>query len=144
MARVTATEVRTIIVLDPLILDTQVDVFIISANLITNRVETIGGLTDVPTLKEIERWLSAHLLTVRDNRSASEKADVVSQSFQFKLGLNFNVSEYGQNALLLDSSGTLAALQNQAEGEGSATAEFGAMGPVSNEDLKDLFRFACL
>lgn len=135
MARVTVAEVKQIIPIDATIPDADLDIYIISANFITDRVQNEGGQTDAVKLKEIERWLSAHYIAVRDMRSDTEKADVVSQKFQFKLGLNFNVTMFGQQALLLDETGTLAGLQAQAEGKGTATASLEALGPVPSSEL---------
>ena len=60
----------------------------------------------------------------------------MSQSFRVQLGLNFNVTHFGQQALLLDTTGTLAALQKQAT-DGTMTAASGvAMGPISTEDIE--------
>ncbi len=132
MARVTPTEVKEIIEIDSTITDPQIEVFIISANLLTNRCEA-NGLTDADTLKEVERWLSAHLVAIRDTRSSSEKADVVAQSFQYKLGLNFNVTMYGQQALLMDASGTLAAIQDDAENGRSVKAGILTLGTPEDE-----------
>ena len=91
---------------------TNIGAFITAANLIIN-----SKLADVTytneddedtteaTKKEIERWLSAHLVAIRDTRSKEEKAGSVSQSFQYKLGLNLQVTMYGQNACMIDTSG---------------------------------------
>ena len=85
-------------------------------------------------LELIERWLSAHFICIRDPQASSEKAGSVGQSLQNKVDLHFNQTRYGQMALLLDTSGTLAALQAQAEGKGVLTASLTSLGPVSDED----------
>jgi len=131
MARVTATEVKEIV--ETTIIDAEVDTFIIVANLTTNRVNTEGGITDAATLKEIERWLSAHFVRIRDIASASEKAGPVAQSFQYKVDLNFNQTQYGQQALILDYSGTLASLQKQAEDGTAASTTFRVISPELNK-----------
>jgi len=135
--RVTVTEVKQIIDVDSTIVDANLEVFIIAANLLTTRCSTLGGLTDATQLKEIERWLSAHFIAIRDVRVASEKASVMSQSFQYKVDLNLNQTQYGQQALLLDTSGTLASLQSQAKGAAGGVASFKAFGPVSDQEVTD-------
>ena len=132
--RVTPTEVRQIYAYDTSILDADAEVFITAANQMTNLVNTTGGITVTATLKEIERWLAAHFICIRDPQAASEKAGTVGQTLQQKVELHFNQTRYGQMALLLDTSGTLAALQLQAEGEGVLTASLTVLGPVSDED----------
>jgi len=137
MARVTASEVKEI--LETQLDDTIVDVFIIPANKLTDRVEAedTESLLDATELKEIERWLAAHFTAIRDTRVSNEKAGSVSQGFQYKVDLNFNVTMYGQTALVLDVTGFLAALQKQAEDGQAVTASVSALGPVSSEDIQN-------
>jgi len=61
-------------------------------------------------LELIERWLAAHLYTVRDPRMVSEHAGSVSGSVQSHVGLGFDTSHYGQTAMRLDTNGGLSAL----------------------------------
>lgn len=100
--RVTEAEVRMICEVDTAITGATFDVFISAANILVN------GIVGLPaaTLKEIERWLSAHFVSIRDQRVSSESAGV-SQSFQVSLGLNLQVTMYGQQALMLDTTGYL-------------------------------------
>lgn len=130
--RVTVTEVKQIIEIDSTIVDADLEVFITSANILTNKVNVDGGITDASQLKEIERWLSAHLMAIRDLRVDSEKAGPVSQKFQYKLALNFNVTMYGQQALILDTSGTLATLQRDAS-RGKIRASLSTLGTPEDE-----------
>jgi len=112
MARVTVAEVKQIIEIDSTISDTDLGVFITAANLVVTNT-CIDSALDDTTLKEIERWLSAHFIAIRDMRSDSEKAGEVSIKYQYKLGLRLEVTMYGQQAMLLDFSGALSALNNQ-------------------------------
>jgi hypothetical protein len=65
------------------------------------------GLT-VATQTIVETWLSAHFVAIRDMRAASESAGPVSQSFQFRVDLGLNATMYGQQAMMLDTSGGLS------------------------------------
>jgi len=105
MARVTATEVKEIIDTD--LSDAIVDVFINSANIIVT--DRLGDNTDITAdhKKEIERWLSAHLVAIRDQRSESEKVGDASVKYQGKTGLGLDVTLYGQQVKVLDTTGTL-------------------------------------
>jgi hypothetical protein len=108
MARVTATEVRQIIVLKSDITDTQVDVFINQANLfVTN---TFSGDTTVSddTLKEIERNISAHFLHALDPREQEKAVSKARSKYSGNFGMRLESTTYGQNALLLDPTGKLA------------------------------------
>ena len=103
MPRVTDTEVFAII--DTTL--TDIDVFINTANMmVTSWLET-AGLTD-EVLKEIERYLAAHVLSVQDQRVKSVGVDVLSESYQGQWGMGLNGTSYGQMAILLDTSGTLS------------------------------------
>lgn len=130
--RVTADDVKVIIDIDENISDARIVIFIKSANILTNNVNTIGGLTDADLLMEIERWLSAHLVAILDVRSASEKADEVSQKFQYKVDLGFNQTQYGQQALALDTTGYLAGLQEDSQNGGSIVASLDVLGTSTN------------
>jgi len=88
---------------------TDIDVFINTANLMVTGYLTGKGLSDA-TLKEIEKYISAHILSLRDPRTKSVGVDVLSESYQGQWGLGLNGTSYGQTAILLDTSGTLGML----------------------------------
>ena len=107
MARVTALEVKAII-------DTDADPtpFIFAATLIVDRI--VSDLASDDVLKEIERWIAAHLVAVRDPRLSSESFGGASESLQTgQLGMGLKYTSYGQQALLLDPTGILAALDKK-------------------------------
>jgi len=64
-------------------------------------------------LELIERWLSAHFYAIRDQRKDSEKAGSVAEKNQYKVDLNLAQTIYGQQAMLLDTEGGLAALNKK-------------------------------
>lgn len=104
MGRVTAEDVERIITtsLDPM-------PFIDAANVIvTDRLDD-QSLSEA-ALKEIERWLAAHFIAVSDPQKKSQSIDGASETYVLPPvtadGLKSTV--YGQQALLLDSSGALA------------------------------------
>lgn len=68
---------------------------------------------DAGTLELIERWLSAHFYAIRDQRTAMEKAGDVAEEFQYKVGLMLQQTIFGQQAMVLDFHGYLAALQRR-------------------------------
>jgi hypothetical protein len=101
MARVTATEVKTLIETD--LADGAIANQILMANAMTNRV-LAAGLTDADTLKLIEMNLAAHFIaTTVDPRTKSEGVSGISQTNEG----NFQKSRYWDNALTLDTTGTL-------------------------------------
>jgi len=119
MARVTEAEVKEIIEVDTSI--TDISAFITAANQTVTTKCTDSSLTDA-ILKEIERWLAAHFVAIRDTRRSAEKAGSVGENFQYSLGLNLQVTMYGQQACMLDTSGALLAMSKGAAGVATITA----------------------
>lgn len=65
-------------------------------------------------LELIERWLSAHFYVVMDPRVQQEGVSGVYQQFEpIKVDLGLNLTKYGQQAMVLDYAGNLAALNLQ-------------------------------
>jgi len=76
---------------------------------------------DATRLELIERWLSAHVYTIRDMRASEERAGPVSERKQSAIALGFDTSHYGQMAMRLDTKGGLAILNEQMKkGKGQA------------------------
>jgi len=76
---------------------------------------------DATRLELIERWLSAHVYTIRDMRASEERAGAVSERKQSAVALGFDSSHYGQMAMRLDTKGGLAVLNEQMKkGKGQA------------------------
>jgi len=110
MARTSVTAVDLIIEVDSSISRTP---FIEAANALVTECCGDSANYTAAHLELIERWLSAHLYTVRDMRAESEKAGPVSEKKQSKVDLGFDSSHYGQTAMRLDWEGGLAALNNR-------------------------------
>ena len=125
-ARVTSDEVKEIIEVDATI--TDITPFITAANLLVTKECTDSSLTTA-LLKEIERWLAAHFVAIRDARRSAEKAGSVGENFQYKLGLNLQVTTYGQQACMLDTSGALFALSEKG---GQVTATLTTIEPITS------------
>jgi hypothetical protein len=110
-ARVTAAEIAEICELDPTI--TSLTPFIRPATLIVDEdLEPLGELS-AARLKEIELYLAAHFYSVRDPKTQSESAGV-SVSYEGSSGVGLKRTRYGQQAIVLDSTGTLSSLDNAA------------------------------
>lgn len=63
----------------------------------------------------IERWLAAHAYTIFDNQLSAAKAGTISVGFQHKIDMGLKASMYGQQAIMLDNYGGLAAWDNTAK-----------------------------
>lgn len=74
----------------------------------TNDTTSILSATD---LEIIERWLSAHFYAQSDQLYTSKSTGKASGSFQGQTGMQLENTIYGQQAMLLDASGYLSALQ---------------------------------
>lgn len=62
------------------------------------------------TLKEIERWLAAHFASINDPLAKTERTGDATTSFHGNSGLGLDFTPYGQQAKLLDPTGTLTKL----------------------------------
>lgn len=114
-ARTTYAQVAAIIDLDAGLIPDEAALtpFIDVANDLVTEACVTGGPTPAYSdvrLELIERWLTAHIYTIRDPRASSESAGAVSVSYQSSVGLGFDTSHYGQMAMRLDTNGGLATL----------------------------------
>lgn len=106
----TRTDVTTVkLIIATTLSDAQITAFIGTANLVVTSNLADKGLSDA-TLTDIETWLSAHLLSMRDQRVIGRSIGDVSFQYQGQTGLGLDATIYGQQVKLLDSSGTLASL----------------------------------
>ena len=124
--RTTAEEIGKIIDLDETISD--LDPFINAANELVNEYCAVISTYTETRLTLIETWLAAHFYAIRDPRAASESVGV-GASYQYKVDLNLSVTTYGQQAMLLDTAGGLAALSKRSsEGQKKASFSIAWMG----------------
>lgn len=119
MIRVTYEEVQGIFETD--LTELQINNFIRGANLIVENSLVPADALDDATLKEIELYLAAHLCCMRDQRVSSNSVRNVSESYQYKLGLRLEVTMYGQQCLIFDTTGIL---HNLNKGRKSASMSF--------------------
>lgn len=103
MARVTDAEVKEI-----LTTTLTTTAFITAANLTVTRV--LGTSLNADELKEIERWLAAHLTCMNDPRERAITVGAASAGFEGDWGLGLDHTRYGQQVKILDTTGKLAAL----------------------------------
>lgn len=114
--RTTSTLVSAIIEVDSNISLTE---FINIASILTDRVSTCAtgkGITLTSTeLEAIERYLAAHLYSLRDPLYKSKKTQDASASFQTGLdgAGGFGSTTYGRMAMSLDHSGCLREMNGQ-------------------------------
>jgi len=109
--RVTSAEVIAILGDDNSDL-TDVSAFIAMATLLTDKCSAAG--LAAADCKEVERWLSAHLVATGARRLVKSSAvGPISESFDSKIDLGLNGTSYGQQAIALDTTSTLASLSGK-------------------------------
>lgn len=106
MYRVTEAEVREIIDVSASL---AFNAFIVVANLMVTKHLVGTGLTD-PELKEIERWLSAHFVAVREPRVRQRSIGDARETYAISGGYSggLDATPYGQQVMLLDWTGVLS------------------------------------
>jgi len=82
-----------------------------AATIRENSLDSLTELSDDERF-EIERWLSAHFYTCAFTRLDAEIIDDGEVKARSKTGKNFDLTHYGQMAMMLDTSGTLKELND--------------------------------
>jgi len=114
MARTTDALVGGVIEVDDSI---DLTPFITIANELVTELCTDSDYSEA-RLTLIETWLAAHGYAIRDPAVDTEKAGPVQVSYQYKIDLGLQQTKHGQQAMLLDTAGNLAALSKRmTEGE---------------------------
>ena len=108
--RVTEAEVKSIMD-EVTVTDLDIATYIIGANALVNSV--LGtGTTDI--LKEIERWLTAHLMAcTRERMAKKEGAGGAVIEYTGEGGQGLSSTSYGQVVKMLDTTGAMAALDKK-------------------------------
>lgn len=104
-ARATEPMVKEIIDTD--LTNEEITPFLAAANTMVTDL-LLSESYGVTTLKEIERWLAAHFVAVRDPQITQEKTADAQATYEGKTGMGLNSTRYGQQAMLLDHHGILA------------------------------------
>jgi hypothetical protein len=108
MANVTVDEVKNII--DTTLDTADIEAYISTATAVLDNAYT-GYTVSTALRKEVERWLTAHLIaSTREQQLTEAKAGSASAKFQGKTGMNLYSTFYGQNAISIDTTGALAGL----------------------------------
>lgn len=110
-ARTTYAEVSEVI--ETTLTEAQVNAFINAASRVVTTVLAASGLA-AASLEDIEMFLAAHLLSMRDQRAAAETIGDYQITYQGTSGLGLDATLYGQQVKLLDTTGLLANLGQRA------------------------------
>lgn len=115
LCRVTVSEVTDIY--DTNMDSDKIQRFIQSAHVLVNSTLASSGLA-ADVLKEIELWISAHFIYMRDPQALRSKIGD-SEAWHFPASVTtafargLNLTPYGQQALVFDTTGSLASLGKQ-------------------------------
>lgn len=106
--RTTAAEVKEI--METNLSDAIIDAYILSANALVTKLLDFesSGLTDT-LMKEIERWLTAHLIaSTRERQAKTEEAGGAKVVYAGNSNLGLDSTTYGQMVKILDTTGIMA------------------------------------
>jgi len=106
-----ATTAEVLEIMDTTLSESELLPYLTSANVFVTQALASSGLSD-DTLKEIERWMAAHFAAMTKERQAKEAgAGGAYIKYAGEWGTSLNATTYGQVAMGLDSTNTLANLQ---------------------------------
>lgn len=130
-ATTTIAAVQKIIQYDTVLIP-DVQPFIDSAIVLVDAI--IGTAANDTILELVTRYLAAHLMAVTDPRTATEQVKSIQVSYQHKLSQGLGITHFGATAMLLDTSGKLAA-HNQKVLDGIAGFTFLWCGKDNSENV---------
>ena len=107
MARVIYSDVTSIIDTDLCREDVETMIDVASV-MVADRLSSSGLSENI--LKEIERYLTAHLIQIREPEVSSVRIGPMATTYNSSdtSGKGFSSTRYGQMAIMLDTSGTLS------------------------------------
>ena len=106
MARTTVQKVRSI--LDTSVEDNTVTSWMDIASTLVDDIEDADPSVSDSRLAKVEKVLTAHMVSTQDQRQSSVSGASRSVEYQGETGLGINGTKYGQQAVALDPTNTLA------------------------------------
>lgn len=108
MARTTPSDVKNIFNTD--LSDSAVSDWIDIASEVVDTIDQAEDSVTDTRLTQIEKLLAAHYASAQDQRLSSTSRETASANYQGDTGMNLMGTKYGQQAVQLDPTGTLAEL----------------------------------
>jgi len=132
--RISTTNVSNCIQLSSKVTISMIEQCITTANAITDNTLSGQGLTE-PILEQIELYLAAHFCSLKEPQIYEEEwggRDSIAKEKRAKclVGVGLNATWFGQQAIMLDTSGTLAEMSQQNKKQ----AGIDTFGPYNDED----------
>lgn len=128
--RCTPSDVEGIVTVRP---DIPVTPFIRAAVRLTDKISAndSAGEMSAADLKEVEIYLAAHFYSHRVQLYQANSTDDASNTFQGKTDMGLKSTQYGQTAMILDTTGYLTRL-------GKGKIQFAWVGIEEQYELPDL------
>ena len=92
---------------------TDLQPFIDDASLIVDNVIAVAPLPAAALLEVVERYLAAHLVMVTSGQISMEKVRSIQVQYGTLLDKGFAITHWGTTAMMLDTTGRLAALNSR-------------------------------
>jgi len=112
MARTNEDAVALIIQVDRSII-TDFDPFMDSADLIVDNVIALAPIPSVASLELVARYLSAHFIAIAQGQIQMEKVKSIQQQFATYVDKGFAITHWGSTAMMVDTTGRLAAFHTR-------------------------------
>lgn len=95
--------------MDTAMVKEDITTFLNTANHMVTDVLVNGGADyGVAILEDVERYLAAHLATIKDPVMIEEKTGAGHFKFAVKVGMGLEATQYGQQVLAIDYKGFFA------------------------------------
>lgn len=114
MPRTTPPDVED--VFDTELSSSQLDAWIAIANELVDDIADADPSIGSTRLEKIEKLLAAHLASTQDQRVSEDSVGDTSAVYQGETGMHIEATVYGQQAAMLDPTGTLASTGKGAAG----------------------------
>ena len=101
------TEAAVLEIMDTDLTSSQITPFLTTANALVTAYLSSAGLSST-LLAEIEKYLAAHLASMKSRYGIKESIGDASITTGYKGGLRLDATPYGETAKMLDTTGTLA------------------------------------
>lgn len=107
--------------------ESEISPFLTTAKLLVSNYLSSASLSTTTT-EEIEKYLAAHLASVKKPYAIRSKLDISEDTYGYQGGKGLNATPYGEIVLMLDTSGILASKM------GAATIEIEVVDIALDDD----------
>ena len=122
MARTNEDAVALIIQVDRTII-TDFDPFMASADIIVDNVVAVAPIPSDARLELVARYLAAHFIAIAQGQIQMEKVKSIQQQFATYVDKGFAITHWGSTAMMVDTTGRLAAFHTRLM-EGGGVKQF--------------------